>query len=181
MEPKKYVLDREPLNDERGTVYLNINGKDTVLETINELKIDEVRQTVKEIMSIGVQHDKISGTCTINKEENPDFYQYITNETERLERERQSFVREDKFAADNITVYLLRGFNDRERIGGEYYCKFDALSAIKEHALKRGELGIYGLFRDEEMTHCIKSDGKTFEISVMNFGRRQTSNDMALN
>jgi hypothetical protein len=86
-----------------------------------------------------------------------------------LERERQSFVREDKFAADDITVYLLRGFGDRERVGGEYYCRFDALSAIKDHASKRGELGIYGLFRDEKMTHFIKSDGKTFEIAVMNF------------
>lgn len=170
MEPME-PMENDKFNGNGGKVYINLDGKQKELAEITEVKIDEVQQTVKEIMSISVQHDKISGTCTIDKEENPDFYQFITNETERLERERQSFVKEDKFAADNITVYLFKGFNDRERIGSEYYCKFDALSAIKEHALKRGELGIYGLFRGEEMTHFIKSDGKTFDISVMSFGK----------
>lgn len=166
-----YLLDNEKLNGNGGKVYINLDGKQKELAEITELKIDEVEQTVKESKSIGVQHGKISGWCATNKEENPDFFKWMEGKFDRLEQERQSFVREDKFAADNITVYLHRGFGDRERIGGEYDCKFDALLAIKEHALKRGELGIYGLFRDEEMTHFIKSDGKTFEISVMSFGR----------
>ena len=102
------LIDNEKFNGNGGKVYINLDGKQKDLAEITELKIDEVEQTVKDIKAIGVQHDKISGWCTINKEENPDFFKWMEGEFDRLETERQSFVHPVN-GGDVIEVCLFKG------------------------------------------------------------------------
>lgn len=171
------LLEKSPIKELRELKKQvdNYKGEQPGWDNFSSKDLHEYATSIQKIVN-EAKEASLSYSMAIEevKNKNPDFYQFIANETEHLERERQFFVREDKSAADNIAVYLLRGFGDRERIG-EYDCKINALSAIKEHASKRGELGIYGLFRDEEMTHFIKSDGNTFEITEMSFNDESTS------
>lgn len=66
---------------------------------------------------------------------------------------------------DVIEVCLFKGLGSYEKIGGEYDCRFDAMQAAKEHALRSGKQQIYGLFENGLNTHIIKTNGIYVELT----------------
>lgn len=66
---------------------------------------------------------------------------------------------------DVIEVCLFKGLGSYEKIGGEYDCRFDAMQAVKEHALRSGKQQIYGLFENGLNTHIITTNGIYVELT----------------
>lgn len=65
---------------------------------------------------------------------------------------------------ERFTIYLNKGLGNSEKIGGDYDCRLDAMSAVKEHALKSGREQIYGLCVNGLMTHFVKSNGYHLDL-----------------
>lgn len=81
--------------------------------------------------------------------------------------QRQNFITDQKKGLERITIYLNKGFGNSEKIGGDYDCRLDAMTAIKYHALNSGREQIYCLCVNGLMTHFVKSNGYHLEISEL--------------